>query len=105
MADTTAENPAAGQSETDPVGAFIPGPRAHRNGADAGPLHGTTFAVKDLFDVAGTVTTFGNPDWGRTHPVAGSNAPIVSTLLEAGANLVGKTKTVELAYGLTGENI
>ncbi len=101
----TQESLAAGQSDADPVGAFVPGPRVRRNGLAAGPLAGRTFAVKDLFDVAGAVTTFGNPDWARTHPVAGSTAPIVSTLLEAGATMVGKTKTVELAYGLTGENI
>ncbi len=29
----------------------------------------------------------------------------MSALLEAGAELVGKTKTVELAFGLTGENV
>ena len=31
-----------------------------------GRLSGLTFAVKDLFDVAGSVTTYGNPDWART---------------------------------------
>ena len=30
---------------------------------------------------------------------------MVTALLQAGARLVGKTKTVELAYGLTGENV
>jgi amidase len=101
----TQESLAASQSDADPVGAFIPGARVHRNGAPVGPLAGLRFAVKDLFDVAGAATTFGNPDWARTHPVAGSTAPIVSTLIESGATIVGKTKTVELAYGLTGENI
>jgi amidase len=37
--------------------------------------------------------------------VAASTAPVVLALLEAGASLVGKTKTVELAFGLTGENV
>ncbi len=89
----------------DSVGAFIPGPRAERPGAPEGALRGLTFAVKDLFDVAGEVTTYGNPDWGRTHGVAPATAPVVTSLLQAGADLVGKTKTVELAYGLTGENV
>lgn len=89
----------------DTVGAFIPGPRAERAGRPGGPLSGLTFAIKDLFDLAGEVTTYGNPDWGRTHGVATATAPVVAALLEAGADLKGKTKTVELAYGLTGENV
>ncbi len=93
------ENPA------DRVGAFVPGPRAAIAGKAAGPLSGLSFAVKDLYDVAGWPTTYGNPDWGRTHPVAPSHAIAVAQLLDAGAALQGKTKTVELAYGLTGENV
>lgn len=86
-------------------GPFVPGPRVARRGSQAGPLSGRRFAVKDLFDVAGEVTGYGNPDWARTHPPASGTALVVSALLHAGADLVGKTKTVELAYGLTGENV
>lgn len=86
-------------------GAFLPGPRARLHGALDGPLAGVKLAAKDLFDVAGYPTGYGNPDWARTHPVPGATAPVVNALLEAGATLVGKTKTVELAYGLTGENV
>ena len=89
----------------DPVGAFVPGPRTERAGEDSGPLAGLTFAVKDLFDTHGDVTGYGNPDWARTHPPAAADAVVVTALLEAGARLVGKTRTVELAYGLTGENV
>ncbi len=89
----------------DTVGAFIPGPRAERPPMALGRLSGLSFAVKDLFDVAGEVTSYGNPDWARTHPPAIATAPVVQSLLLAGARLVGKTKTVELAYGLTGENV
>lgn len=89
----------------DHVGAFVPGARAERAGASEGPLAGLTFAVKDLYDVAGAVTGYGNPDWARTHPPATGDAVAVTALLEAGARLLGKTKTVELAYGLTGENV
>lgn len=71
----------------------------------SGRLSGLTFAVKDLFDVAGSVTTYGNPDWASTHGVATATAPVVTALLQAGGELVGKTKTQELAYGLTGENV
>lgn len=89
----------------DSVGAFVPGARRTRAGASEGPLAGLTFAVKDLYDTAGDVTGYGNPDWARTHPPATGDAAVVTALLEAGASLVGKTKTVELAYGLTGENV
>jgi amidase len=89
----------------DRVGAFVPGDRAECLPLAEGPLSGLTFAVKDLFDVQGAVTTYGNPDWARTHTSAASTAPVVLTLLQAGASLIGKTKTVELAYGLTGENV
>jgi amidase len=89
----------------DSVGAFIPGPRVELPGAAEGPLAGLRFAVKDLYDVAGHPTSYGNPDWARTHPPAAGTAPVVLALLQAGASLIGKTKTVELAYGLTGENI
>ncbi len=89
----------------DPVHAFVPGPRAVLEPTGRGPLDGTTFAAKDLFDVAGHPTTYGNPDWARTHPLAVATAPAILALLGAGARLVGKTKTVELAFGLTGENV
>lgn len=89
----------------DSVGAFVPGPRTERAGAAEGPLAGLTFAVKDLYDTAGDVTGYGNPDWARTHAPATRDAAVVAALLGAGARLVGKTKTVELAYGLTGENV
>lgn len=96
---------AGGGDESDPVGAFIPGPRARLAGNGGGPLAGVRLAVKDLFDVAGWPTTYGHPDWARTHPTAVATAPAVAALLDAGAALVGKTKTVELAFGLTGENV
>ena len=89
----------------DPVNAFMPGPRAERAGAPGGPLTGLTFAIKDLYDLDGVVTSYGNPDWARTHPPAVATAICVRELLAAGADLKGKTKTVELAYGLTGENV
>ena len=70
-----------------------------------GPLGDLTFAVKDLYDVAGDVTGYGNPDWARTHPPAVATALAVLELAGAGARYLGKTKTMELAYGLTGENV
>ncbi|XP_062002693.1 amidase 1-like isoform X1 [Rosa rugosa] len=68
------------------------------------PLSGLTFAVKDIFDMAGYVTGFGNPDWARTHPAAESTAPSVSTFLEGGATCIGRTIMDEMAYSINGEN-
>jgi amidase len=89
----------------DSVGAFVPGPRLERPPLGSGRLSGLSFAVKDLFEIAGSITTYGNPDWASTHSAAVASAPVVTALLQAGARLVGKTKTMELAYGLTGENV
>ncbi len=89
---------------TDPINAFVPGPRIRIAGARSGPLDGMTFAAKDLFDVAGVPTGGGNHDWGRAHPVPTRHAWAVQTLLDAGATLVGKTITDEVSLGILGEN-
>ena len=88
----------------DPLNAFIPFDRVHLAGAPAGPLKGIRFAAKDLFDVAGHVTGCGNPDWLASHGPATATAPAVAQMLAAGAELVGKTITDELAYSLNGQN-
>jgi amidase len=69
-----------------------------------GALRGTSFAVKDIFDVAGRPTGCGNPTWRATHPVPNASAPVILRLLDAGARLAGKTRTDELAYSLEGRN-
>lgn len=89
----------------DTVGAFVPYGLFTVKGASDGPLAGLTFAAKDIIDVAGHVTGCGNPDWLRTHDAAETTASSIQLCLDAGATLVGKTVTEELATGLTGENI
>ncbi|MDO9353533.1 MAG: amidase [Solirubrobacteraceae bacterium] len=89
----------------DTVGAFVPHGRFVVEGAASGPLRGLTFAVKDLFDVAGHPTGAGNPAWLATHATPSKSAPLVDMLLAAGARLTGKTVTDELAYSLHGDNI
>ena len=69
-----------------------------------GPLADTTFAVKDLFDVAGAPTACGNRDRLRDGGPAVTTAPSVLAPLAAGALLVGKTHTDEVACGMFGEN-
>ncbi len=70
----------------------------------SGPLDGLTFGVKDLIDVQGQVTGCGNPSWRDAQSPRAHHAVCVDQLLAAGARLVGKTITDELAFGLTGEN-
>ena len=88
----------------DRLGAFVPHVDIVLPGAAAGPLTGLTFAAKDLFDVRGTITGSGNPDWERTHAPASRSAWVVDRLLAAGASLVGKTITDEISLGLLGIN-
>ena len=88
----------------DPLGAFVPGTDVRLDGAQSGPLRGRIFAAKDIFDIAGHVTGCGNPDWAKTHAPATTHAPAVQAWLDAGATLVGKTITDELAYSLNGQN-
>ena len=97
----------AGTADTplqDPLGAFRIVFESPVRGRPSGPLSGYRFAAKDLFDVQGYVTGCGNPDWERSHPPAVRTAPVIRTLLDAGATLVGKTHTDELAYSVNGEN-
>lgn len=88
----------------DPFGAFCVENHVALDGAPDGALAGLTFAVKDVFHIAGHKTGFGHPDWLRTHPSAMTTATVVQRLLDEGATMVGKTRTDELTYSLTGEN-
>jgi amidase len=85
--------------------AFAPCAAVRAAPTGAGALDGLSFAVKDLIDVAGFVTGGGNPDWRRTHGPALRTAPAVARLLQAGAGLIGRTVSDELAFSLEGENV
>ena len=88
-------------STKSPEFVYICEPQAARQGS----LSGLGLGVKDLFHIAGIPTTAGNPDWMSSHPQpANVTAPTVTALLEAGATLIGKTLTDELAYSLEGIN-
>jgi amidase len=89
----------------DPVGAFFPEERVLVEPTASGPLDGLDLAIKDVFDVAGHRTGFGQPDWRSSHPPATRTAPAVEAVLAAGARLVGRTISDELTYSLTGQNV
>lgn len=88
----------------DTVGAWVPHGRFVVEGRAQGPLAGLAFAAKDVFDVAGHPTAAGNPTWLATHPVPTASAAVIDRLLGAGATLMGKVLTDELAYSLHGDN-
>ena len=73
-----------------------------RGGHDLGPLHGVPYAVKDLYDVAGQPTTAGTRLLAGG--VAARDAAAVRRLASAGMVLVGKTHTVQFAFGGVGIN-
>src|ERR1700730_11170082 len=86
--------------------AFVPhGLTAPFRGATDGPLAGLTAAVKDMYDIVGTRTSGGNPDWLNTHPPASSSAAAVRKILDAGATVVGTTICDEFFYSVTGDNV
>jgi len=89
----------------DPYNAFCRHTHVALDGAPDGPLRGLTFAAKDVFDIAGHRTGNGNPVWLDTHAPAERTASAIERVLAAGASMVGKTHTDELAYSLNGENV
>src|SRR5436190_12283522 len=71
-------------------------------GRDRGPLHGIPIALKDLIDTEGIQTAGGAEVYrGR---VPERDATVAARLREAGAVLLGKTNTHELAFGATTTN-
>jgi aspartyl-tRNA(Asn)/glutamyl-tRNA(Gln) amidotransferase subunit A len=63
---------------------------------------GIRLAIKDLFDTAGIVTTYGSPLFSEHVP--SRTAPAVAALERSGYGDVGKTNLHEFAYGTTSEN-
>ena len=88
----------------DPAHAFMPYPEVPVPRAATGPLADLSFAVKDLFDVAGYPTSGGSPTVLAMSGIKTRTAPTVQRLLDAGARLVGKTITDELAFSMNGNN-
>ena len=75
---------------------------ALRAGRTVGPLHGIPYALKDLFDVRGAPTTAGSNLLADN--IAAEDAPVVTRLAQAGMILLGKTITVQFAFGGVGIN-
>jgi len=86
--------------------AFVPHDlRVPLHGAGTGPLAGLTAAVKDMYDIAGERTGGGNPTWLAAQEPARTTAAALRRLLDAGADIIGKTVCDEFFFSLTGDNV
>jgi len=71
--------------------------REIRAGRYRGPLHGVPYGIKDLFSAKGVLTTWGARPYSTQ--VFDYDATVVTRLREAGAVLLAKLATGELAVG------
>jgi aspartyl-tRNA(Asn)/glutamyl-tRNA(Gln) amidotransferase subunit A len=76
--------------------------RAIRSGHAVGPLHGVPVVLKDLIDLAGRITMGGSAAHRARR--AERTATIARRLIAQGMIVLGKTHTVEFAYGGWGTN-
>ncbi len=73
-------------------------------GATSGPLAGLNAVVKDMYDIAGSPTGGGSPDWLAAQKPATKHATAVAKILAAGATITGKTICDEFFYSVSGVN-
>lgn len=76
--------------------------KAIRSGHAVGPLHGIPIALKDLVEIEGRIATGGSAVWRDRR--AKRTATLARRLIAAGMIVIGKTHTVEFAYGGWGTN-
>ncbi|MHC2107642.1 MULTISPECIES: amidase [unclassified Methylobacterium] len=76
--------------------------RAIRSGHAVGPLHGVPVVLKDLIDLEGRITMGGSAAHRARR--AERTATIARRLIAQGMIVLGKTHTVEFAYGGWGTN-
>lgn len=88
----------------DPLQAFVRENHIALKASQEGPLSDLVFAAKDVFMIKGSTFGNGHPDWLKTHGPDPFTATSIQTLLDAGADLVGKTVCDELCYSISGEN-
>lgn len=102
-------SPALPESAPEFGGGDVPAPQAWicraaplaagASAVSSGALAGLSFAVKDNIDAAGLPTTAGCPAYAYNPP---ASAFVVQKLLDAGAQLAGKTNLDQFACGLNG---
>lgn len=84
------------------LGAAIAADRQRAAGINLGPLHGIPIAIKDLFEIDGKAITGGS--LAQKPRISRLTATAVQRLERAGAIIMGKTHTVEFAFGGWGTN-
>ena len=72
--------------------------------ASTGPLAGLTLGVKDIYSVKGYPNGWGSPTKLAETGPDNFNAPTIQKMLDAGAEVTGKTHCDELCYSLNGIN-
>jgi aspartyl-tRNA(Asn)/glutamyl-tRNA(Gln) amidotransferase subunit A len=77
--------------------------RSRKQGAALSAVAGLPVSVKDLFDVAGDITTAGSKIL-RDRPPAIADAPAVARLRAAGAVVIGRSNMTEFAFSGIGIN-
>jgi aspartyl-tRNA(Asn)/glutamyl-tRNA(Gln) amidotransferase subunit A len=83
-------------------GAAAAADKAIRSGHAVGPLHGIPIALKDLIELEGRVATGGSSVWRKRRSTR--TATVAQKLISAGMIVIGKTHTVEFAFGGWGTN-
>jgi amidase len=78
--------------------------KAPLRGAATGPLSGLNAVVKDMYDIIGSRTGGGSPEWLAEQKPATRNAALVEQIVAAGATITGKTICDELFYSIAGVN-
>lgn len=74
-----------------------------RRGRQVSPLAGIPFSSKDIFDLAGEVTTAGSKVL-RNDPPAAADAVAIARLKDRGMIVIGRTNMTEFAYSGVGLN-
>lgn len=92
------------QAPYDPLQAFVRENHIALKGNNQGILGDLVFGAKDVFKILGSTYSNGHPEWLRSHEPDEFTSSIIETLLEAGADLVGKTVCDELCFSISGEN-
>ena len=91
--------------DRDPAQALVPHTlKEPLTGSASGPLAGLSFMVKDLFAIKGRKIGNGNPNFYEHATPAHDTAPVITSLLEAGASLTGITICDEFFYSVLGSN-
>ena len=76
--------------------------KAFMSGYRIGPFHGIPFALKDIYDFEGQICT--NGSMALKDRISTQTGTVVRRLIAAGGIILGKSKTVESAFGGWGTN-